>query len=250
MRFSNTLIAVRDMERSLKFYKELFGLDVAVDLGWNKTLTCGLTLQFNFHKIADFPEETMKFRSNTMELYFETEDFDGFISLLEQHPEVERLHEPKTFPWKQRGIHIFDPDGHLLEVSESMETVARREFEAGRSAEETAEIIQHPLPLVKMWYDNYLKGDSRDISVCGADCKACSCLGSLCKGCNAAEGKVFHSPEGCPIHNCAKGEKKLKSCGECSMAPCRVWRSTRDPMLSDEAFENSINERLSNLGKK
>ena len=33
MRYSNTLIAVKDMEQSLRFYRELFGQEVAVDLG-------------------------------------------------------------------------------------------------------------------------------------------------------------------------------------------------------------------------
>lgn len=155
MRYSNTLIAVQDMERSLAFYRELFEQEVVLDLGWCKALTCGLTLQLNFDQIAGFPAESMTFRSNTMELYFETEDFDAFLSLLDAHPEVERLHEAKTFPWLQRGIHIFDPDGHLLEISESMEIVARREFDKGCSVEETAQRIQHPIELVQMWHDRY-----------------------------------------------------------------------------------------------
>lgn len=44
MRYSNVLIAVRDMERSLAFYQELFDQQVTVDLGWCKALTSGLTL--------------------------------------------------------------------------------------------------------------------------------------------------------------------------------------------------------------
>lgn len=155
MKFSTTLIAVRDMERSLAFYGDLFGQEVVCDLGWNKTLTCGLTLQLHFDLIAGFPEETMKFRTHNMELYFETEDLDAFVDLLDAHPEVERLHEVRTFPWHQRGLHIYDPDGHLIEVSESMQSVAFREFRSGHSVEETAEIIQHPLPLVQQWYNEY-----------------------------------------------------------------------------------------------
>ena len=157
MRYSTTLLAVRDMERSLAFYKELFGQDVVCDLGWNKTLTCGLALQSHFDKLAEFPAESMCFKNHTMELYFETEDMDAFMALLEKHPEVERLDHLRTYPWHQRGIRIYDPDGHLLEVSESMESVAFREFSAGHSVEETAGIIQHPLELVKGWYDRYLK---------------------------------------------------------------------------------------------
>ena len=44
MRYCNPLIAVRDMERSLRFYRELFDLEVTLDLGWCKALRGGLTL--------------------------------------------------------------------------------------------------------------------------------------------------------------------------------------------------------------
>ena len=77
-------------------------------------------MQQGLEHIAGFDASTMKFRANTVELYFETEDFGGFMQLLDSYSQVERLHEPKTFSWLQRGIHIFDPDGHLIEVSESM----------------------------------------------------------------------------------------------------------------------------------
>ena len=152
MKYCNTLIAVSDMPASLQFYKDLFGLDIAVDLGWCKALTCGLTLQEHFDEIAGFPAETMRYRSNTMELYFETEDFESFIALLDAHPEVERLHAPRTYPWLQRGIHIFDPDGHLIEVSESMYSVACRQFDAGKDIEETARLTQHPIHVVQAWH--------------------------------------------------------------------------------------------------
>lgn len=159
MKFCTTLIAVKDMERSLQFYKNLFNQEVVVDLGWNKTLTCGLTLQEHFDEIAGFQAETMKYHSNTMELYFETEDFDEFIALLNQYPDVEILHEPKTFPWLQRGVRIFDPDGHLIEISESMYSVACKQFKQGKDVEQTAELIGHPLNVVQAWYEEYQKAN-------------------------------------------------------------------------------------------
>lgn len=155
MKYCNTLIAVKDMEQSLQFYKDLFHQEVAVDLGWCKTLTCGLTLQEHFDKVAGFQAETMKYRSNTMELYFETENFEEFIALLDKYPDVERLHEPKTYSWLQRGVHIFDPNGHLIEVAESMYSVACKQFEQGKSVEETAELIEHPFKVVQAWYEEY-----------------------------------------------------------------------------------------------
>ena len=45
MKYCTTVIAVRDMEKSLQFYKDLFQQDVLVDFGKNKTLTCGLAVQ-------------------------------------------------------------------------------------------------------------------------------------------------------------------------------------------------------------
>lgn len=155
MVFAATLLAVRDMEKSLEFYKELFDQDVVTDLGWNKTLTCGLTLQLNFDRIAGFSRQSMKFGTNNMELYFETEDIGAFMNLLEKHPEVQRLHDLKTHPWHQRVVRIYDPDGHLIEVGESMQSVAVREFRAGHTVEETARITQHPSELVRQWYDCY-----------------------------------------------------------------------------------------------
>lgn len=155
MKFCSTLLAVKDMERSLQFYRDLFGQEVTLDLGWNKTLTCGLGLQEHFEEIAGFQAETMKFHSNTMELYFETENFDEFVSLLKKYPEVELLHEPITFPWLQRGVRIFDPDGHLIEVSESMYSVACKLFAQGKSVEESAELVAHPVRTVQAWHEEY-----------------------------------------------------------------------------------------------
>lgn len=163
MKYCGTVIAVHDMEKSLQFYKDLFKQDVIVDLGKNKTLTCGLALQQGLEYIAGFDADTMKFRSNTMELYFETEDFDGFMKLLDSYPQVERLHEPVVYAWLQKGIHIFDPDGHLIEVSESMYSVACKQFKAGKNIEETAELVKHPVELVQSWYEEYQKGNKDTI---------------------------------------------------------------------------------------
>lgn len=92
-------------------------------------------------------------------------------------------------------------------------------------------------------------GNMAQISVCGSDCGACSYYGSLCKGCSTCEGKVFHAPKGsaCPIYDCAVNQKHFAGCGTCGQAPCQVWRDTRDPQLTDEAFEQSIRERLKML---
>ena len=45
MKLKNPMLAVRDMERTVDFYKKVLGLHVIMDFGANKTLTGGLALQ-------------------------------------------------------------------------------------------------------------------------------------------------------------------------------------------------------------
>lgn len=43
----------------------------------------------------------------------------------------------------------------MIEVSESMYSVVCKQFKQGKSVEETAELIEHPLNVVQAWYDEY-----------------------------------------------------------------------------------------------
>lgn len=119
-----------------------------------------------------------------------------------------------------------------------------------------------PDDLLKTWLDrSYLlvlqdlpKAKQREIlglSVCGTDCSACPLHGNLCTGCNEACGKVFHAPEGkpCPIYGCCVNKHHYATCASCSQAPCAVWQATRDPSMTDEQFEQSVNDRVSALRK-
>ena len=45
MKMKNPMLVVTDMERSVAFYKNVFGFRVVTDFGANKTLTGGLVLQ-------------------------------------------------------------------------------------------------------------------------------------------------------------------------------------------------------------
>lgn len=91
------------------------------------------------------------------------------------------------------------------------------------------------------------------LSCCGTRCSECTCYGTMCKGCNESEGKVFHAPEGqaCPIYECSVNQKKRKNCGGCQNLPCDIWRNTKDPSMSDEEFEDNIRQRVQNMrGRK
>ena len=89
----------------------------------------------------------------------------------------------------------------------------------------------------------------KELSCCGTNCEKCRFYGNPCKGCNACEGRVFHVPEGkiCPIYECSIETKKYENCAGCKKLPCAIWRNTRDPQFTDEAFEQNIADRVKNL---
>jgi hypothetical protein len=88
-----------------------------------------------------------------------------------------------------------------------------------------------------------------ELSCCGIRCKECYCFGSLCKGCNELEGKVFHVPDGntCSIYECSINKNKFEHCGGCKEIPCSIWKGTRDPKYTDEEFDAIITERMNAL---
>lgn len=149
MKLCTTLIAVRDLERSEKFYCGLFDQRIQMDLGWNVTLSGGFTLQLHFDRLTGLSEDDIAWKPGDMELYFEADDFDAFLEKLRAFPDVQYVHPPMTHPWKQRVVRIYDPDGHMIEIGESMAVIARRYLDKGYSAEDTAAQIQHPVSFVE-----------------------------------------------------------------------------------------------------
>jgi catechol 2,3-dioxygenase-like lactoylglutathione lyase family enzyme len=116
MKLKNVLIVVKDIERSRRFYHDLFGLDLVLDNDGNMILTEGLVLQDE--KIwREFLGKEVIPRNNAVELYFEEADIEAFIEKLEKLcPDVEYVNRLTTHSWGQRVIRFYDPDGNLIEV--------------------------------------------------------------------------------------------------------------------------------------
>lgn len=149
LKYRVALLAVKDVEASKKFYRELLGQRVVLDLGKNVTFGGGFALQEDFAWLTDIPEGSSVKKARNMELYFEADDFDVFLERLENYPGVEYVHPPKKHDWQQRVVRIYDPDGHMIEIGESMAVIARRYLAQGYSAEQTAQIIRHPVAFVR-----------------------------------------------------------------------------------------------------
>lgn len=147
MKLNRPMLVVTDINKSVDFYKKVFGLRVVMDFGANKTLTGGLALQ----TIETFKEfigkDEICFGGNNFEIYFEEDDFDKFINRLNEC-DVEYVHPVKEHSWGQRVVRIYDPDRHIIEIGENMKVVCRRFLASGMTPEQVAMRMDVPIKFV------------------------------------------------------------------------------------------------------
>lgn len=116
MKLKNILIVVKDIEKSRKFYHDLFGLDTILDNNGNMILTEGLVLQEE--KIwSEFLGKEIYRQNNACELYFEEQEIEAFAEKLEKlYPEVQYINRLTNCSWGQKFLQFYDLDGNLIEV--------------------------------------------------------------------------------------------------------------------------------------
>ena len=149
MKLKNPMLVVKDIDKSVEFYKQIFSLHVIMDFGANKTLTGGLALQTE-DTYKDFIGREIQFGGNDAEIYFEESDFDGFIEKL-KGCDVEYVHPVVEHSWGQRVVRLYDPDRHIIEVGEDMKdmkVVCRRFLDSGMTPEEVAKRMDVPMKFI------------------------------------------------------------------------------------------------------
>jgi len=108
------------MDRAIRFYKEIFGLQVILDQDGNVIMSEGLVLQ-DAKIWKQFLNRDLFPRNNTTELYFEEPDIEGFVKKLEASDfHIEYVNELMTHSWGQKVVRFYDPDGNLIEVGTPM----------------------------------------------------------------------------------------------------------------------------------
>ncbi|HOU16236.1 MAG TPA: VOC family protein [Anaerolineae bacterium] len=146
------VIFVRDIAASRRFYEGLLGQQVAIDMGINLSFTGGFALWQVDHAhqmIFGTPvDDTGPLGRKNFEFCFETDDLDAAFARVTaaNAPCIQPPHEQ---PWGQRVFHVYDPDGHIVEMGELMTVVIARFLAAGMSAEETARRTGMPLEMVR-----------------------------------------------------------------------------------------------------
>ena len=120
MKLRNILIVVKDIEKSKKFYHDLFGLDMLLDNDGNMILTEGLVLQ-DEAIWKKFLGKDVSFENNATELYFEERNIEEFVEKLERlYPDIKYVNRLMTHSWGQKVIRFYDLDGNLIEVGTPM----------------------------------------------------------------------------------------------------------------------------------
>ena len=120
MKLRNVLIAVNDIQKSIDFYKELFGLDIVCDNGGNVIMTEGLVLQ-DKAIWEQFLEREIISPNNACELYFEEPHLETCAEKLKNyHEPISYVNQWLEHSWGQKVIRFYDLDGNLIEVGTPM----------------------------------------------------------------------------------------------------------------------------------
>lgn len=152
MKLSGTMLVVKDMEVSRRFYQEVLSSTVFLDLETYVDFEDGFCLmtEAQWAEFLDNPTISYGYKNNVCELSFEDDDIDAFMAHLGTFADVEILTPLKEYEWGQRSVRFYDPDKHIIEVGENMQVVIKRFLSSGLSVEETMERAMFPREFVEM----------------------------------------------------------------------------------------------------
>ncbi len=137
LKFILPLIVVEDVAASRRFYEDFLGQKVLHDFGEDVQFESGFTIHQRAHfqtLLGDENHYTITLKSNSGELYFETENLDEAQARLKLSGAV-FIHEIEEQTWGQRAMRLYDLDGHIIEIGERMESSVLRLYEQGLSTE-------------------------------------------------------------------------------------------------------------------
>lgn len=138
VKYHSVVIFVVDIERSKLFYTGLLEFEIEHDFGTNIIFKGGLSIwQISHGHIIAQSENTQKAFGSRFELCFETEKMDEFIQKMEK-VKPKMLHQIIEEPWGQMTVRFYDPDGHLIEVGESLDSFIYRFYKQGMTIDEVA----------------------------------------------------------------------------------------------------------------
>jgi catechol 2,3-dioxygenase-like lactoylglutathione lyase family enzyme len=149
MKYVCSLIVVKDIERSRAFYEKALQQKVLMDFGANVSFEGGFAIHQKAHYEKLIGGLPPVFGSHSFELYFETEAIDEIERELKKEG-AEFLHNIEEQPWGQRVLRVYDPDRHIVEIGETLESLVKRLHSQGKSVDEILQKTGLPREFVEM----------------------------------------------------------------------------------------------------
>ncbi|MDY6930421.1 MAG: VOC family protein [Halobacteriota archaeon] len=145
LKLHSFVILVKDIGVSKRFYQGILSQEVEMDFGKNIGFKSGLALwEKGYAQNIIFGSNVSSSDDNrNLEVYFETDNLPEIYDKVTEN-KVEVIHDIREQPWGQRVFRIFDPDGFIIEIAESMMDVVRRLIGDGISKEAVSEKTMMP----------------------------------------------------------------------------------------------------------
>lgn len=137
LKFVAPLIVVENIALSRIFYEQMLGQTVKFDFGEDVQFEGDFSIHLRTHYQSLLGGEDaypVTRKAHWGELFFETDELEAVQQRLSA-ANVKLVHPVREEPWGQRVIRLYDPDGHVIEIGESLEAVARRFHRDGQTAE-------------------------------------------------------------------------------------------------------------------
>lgn len=150
-KFIGPLILVEDIARSREFYEKVLGQTVKFDFGEDVQFIGDFSIHLRAHFQSLLGGEgayPVTRKANWGEFYFETDEIEAIEQRLHEAG-MEFIHPVREQPWGERVLRVYDPDGHILEIGESLDAAARRFFRDGNTIEWIIEKIGMPREFVE-----------------------------------------------------------------------------------------------------
>jgi catechol 2,3-dioxygenase-like lactoylglutathione lyase family enzyme len=149
--YHSCVLLVKDIGKSKHFYNSILGQKIVMDFGRNVGFVGGLALwerDYALNLIFEEKKQDIKVGANNAEIYFECENLDDLFNRLKEKIKV--IHPIREHPWGQRAFRIYDPDNHIIEFAESMESVILRLHLNGLNLEEISKKSMMPIEFIRM----------------------------------------------------------------------------------------------------
>jgi len=163
IRFKGPAAYVADLPRSRAFYEGLLGLTVSrvmkrggrdIAVAYQQGLSIWLVADAYAAIFGDASLAPGSPLGGNWENTFETPDYERVYQTLQQ-ANADFLYAPRELPWGQRGFRVYDPDGHIVDISETHSALVRRLFAEGTAKEAIAARVSLTMDQV----DAYLAGE-------------------------------------------------------------------------------------------